>query len=51
MEMLFKIVQHHILHAQKISFVHPRNGKEMSFEADIPENIQIIINKIELLNV
>ncbi len=51
MELLFKIVQRHILHAQKISFIHPRRGKEMSFEADLPNDIQNIINKIESLNV
>ena len=50
-ESLFKIVNRHILHAQKISFLHPRNGKEMSFEADLPEDIQNIINKIDTLNV
>jgi len=51
MESLFKIVNRHILHAQNISFLHPRNGKEMSFEADFPEDIQNIINKIDTLNV
>ena len=51
MESLFKIVQRHILHAQKISFVHPRNEKMINFEADIPDDIQNIINKIESLNV
>ena len=51
MESLFKIIQHHILHAQKISFIHPRSEKEMSFEIDLPDDIQIIINKIESLNV
>ncbi len=51
MESLFKIVNRHILHAQKISFMHPRNGKEMSFKADLPEDLQNIINKIDTLNV
>ncbi len=51
MELLFKIIQHHILHARKISFIHPRSEKEMSFEADLPNDIQNIINKIESLNV
>lgn len=51
MESLFKIVQRHILHAQKISFVHPRNEKEITFEANLPNDIQNIINKIESLNV
>jgi len=51
MKSLFKIVQHHILHAQKISFTHPRSEKDMSFEAILPDNIIDIINKIEALNV
>lgn len=51
MEILFKIVKRHILHAQKISFIHPRSEKEMTFEAELPNDIQNIINKIESLNV
>jgi len=51
MESLFKIVQRHILHAQKITFIHPRSEKEMTFESDLPNDIQNIINKIESLNV
>ncbi len=51
LESLFKIVQRHILHAHKISFIHPRNKREMNFEADLPNDIQNIINKIESLNV
>ncbi|MFC1784284.1 RluA family pseudouridine synthase [Candidatus Neomarinimicrobiota bacterium] len=50
-ELLFKLVQHHILHAQKISFIHPRSKLEVYFEAELPADIQIIINKIESLNV
>ncbi|MEE8341846.1 MAG: RluA family pseudouridine synthase [Candidatus Neomarinimicrobiota bacterium] len=48
---LFEIIQRHILHAQKISFIHPQSGKEMSFEAELPQDIKKIINKIEKLNV
>ena len=51
MELLFKIVQRHILHAQKISFIHPRSEVEVNFEADLPDDFQNIINKIESLNV
>ena len=51
LESLFKIVQRHMLHAQKISFIHPRNKTEVNFEADLPDDIQIVINKIESLNV
>ncbi len=48
---LFKIIQRHILHAQKITFIHPSSNKEMTFEADLPNDIQNIINKIDSLNV
>ncbi|NHZ84563.1 MAG: RluA family pseudouridine synthase [Planctomycetia bacterium] len=51
MKLLFKMVQRHILHAQKISFIHPRSGEEMSFEADLPIDIKNIISKIKTLNV
>ncbi len=51
MELLFKKVQRHILHAQRISFIHPRSGLEMNFESDLPNDIQNIINEIESLNV
>ncbi len=51
MELLFKMVAHHILHAQKISFIHPRSEKELSFEVVLPNHIKKIINKIESLNV
>jgi len=51
MESLFKIIQRHILHAQKITFIHPRSEKEMTFESDPPNDIYNIINKIESLNV
>jgi 23S rRNA pseudouridine1911/1915/1917 synthase len=51
MESLFKIVNRHILHAQKLSFLHPRSGKEMSFEANLPDDILDAINRIESLNV
>jgi 23S rRNA pseudouridine1911/1915/1917 synthase len=29
-----------LLHSQKLSFVHPRNKKKMSFEASVPEDIK-----------
>jgi 23S rRNA pseudouridine1911/1915/1917 synthase len=51
LESLFKIIQRHILHAQKISFIHPRSEREISFESDLPNDICNIINKIESLNV
>ncbi|MCK4903415.1 MAG: RluA family pseudouridine synthase [Candidatus Marinimicrobia bacterium] len=51
LESFFKIVQRHILHAQKISFIHPRNEKKMNFESDLPDDIKNIFNTIDTLNV
>ena len=51
MESLFKIVNRHILHAQKISFIHPSSEIEVSFEASLPDDILDVIKKIESLNV
>lgn len=33
------------LHAHKISFIHPRTEEEMSFSANLPDDIQSLINK------
>lgn len=35
-----------LLFAYKISFVHPTSNKIMTFEADLPENYQNILNKL-----
>jgi len=51
MEVILKSVDRHILHAQKIIFIHPRNEKEVSFEAKLPEDIQNVINSIDELHV
>ncbi len=51
MDLLFKSVKRHILHAQKISFSHPRGGEEMNFACDMPNDILDIISKIDTLNV
>jgi 23S rRNA pseudouridine1911/1915/1917 synthase len=51
MNTLFTNVNRHILHAQKISFIHPRNKSKVSFKADLPSDIQKIIDSIKSLNV
>lgn len=48
---ILKSVDRHILHAQKITFTHPRNEKEVSFEAKLPEDIQNAQNLIDELHV
>lgn len=51
MELLFNCVKRHVLHAQKISFIHPRSGEEINFDCDLPYDILDIINQIDALNV
>lgn len=36
-----------MLHASKISFVHPRTNKKMTFEADVPKEFKDILSKFE----
>ena len=51
MRTVLKTVNRHILHAKSITFTHPTTRENVSFEADLPDDIQNIINKIESLNV
>jgi 23S rRNA pseudouridine1911/1915/1917 synthase len=46
-ENCFQIMPYHALHAQSLGFIHPITGKEMYFEAPLPENFQQLINKWE----
>ncbi len=41
----FDLVPYHVLHARTLGFIHPRTGKEMMFEVDLPDNMQQLINK------
>lgn len=34
------------LHARQLTLTHPRTGREMTFEADIPENMSALIEKL-----
>ena len=38
--------QHHLLHAKKVIFIHPKNKKEISITAPEPKNWQIVINQL-----
>ncbi len=35
-----------LLHAKKLSFIHPTTNKEVSFEAEIPDYFRQVLNKI-----
>jgi len=41
----FKICQRQALHAKTLGFVHPTTGKDMFFEAPLPEDIEKVIEK------
>ena len=41
-------VEGQMLHAQKIKFKHPKTGKEMQLEADIPKYFEEILEKLDM---
>lgn len=41
----FALCPRQCLHAQTLGFVHPRTGKEMFFESDIPKDMQEVIDR------
>jgi 23S rRNA-/tRNA-specific pseudouridylate synthase len=36
-----------MLHAAKLSFVHPATGEVMTFEAPVPQDMQAVIDRCE----
>ena len=45
-----KILNRVFLHAAKISFVHPKSGEEVHFESPLPEELELIINRLERID-
>ena len=41
----FAICSRQALHAKTLGFIHPSTGKEMNFEADLPDDISAVIDK------
>ena len=41
----FKICSRHALHAKSLGFLHPKTQEEMFFDADLPEDMQYLIDK------
>lgn len=41
-------LQRQFLHSYRLSFVHPITGEEMSFEDDLPEDLQFVIDGLEV---
>ncbi len=46
-ENCFKMIPRHVLHAKSIGFVHPRTGKQMFFESELPTDFQAVLDKWE----
>lgn len=44
-ENCFKLIPGQALHAATLEFIHPQNGKSMFFEAPLPENFKILLDK------
>ncbi len=44
-ENCFKIIPRHALHAKTLGFIHPRTGKEMLFDSDLPEDFATVLEK------
>jgi 23S rRNA pseudouridine1911/1915/1917 synthase len=34
------------LHARRLAFVHPASGEEMSWEAELPEDMQTLLQRL-----
>lgn len=43
------LIQRQALHAMRLSFRHPQSGKEMSFEAPLPDDMQTTLDYLESL--
>ena len=41
----FTICSRHALHAKTIGFIHPGTGKEVLFESELPQDMQMLIEK------
>lgn len=44
-ENCFKLLPRQALHAKTLGFVHPKTGKNLSFSSDLPEDMQLCIEK------
>lgn len=41
----FKMLPRQALHAKTLSFDHPRTGKRMNFDSELPEDMQMVLEK------
>ena len=46
-EALLKKINRQALHAKELSFIHPKTNKKLIFTADVPEDINDLLENIE----
>jgi len=44
------LVHRQLLHAWRLSVTHPRTGERLSWEAPLPEDFQVVVDKLESLH-
>jgi 23S rRNA pseudouridine1911/1915/1917 synthase len=44
-ENCFRIMPHHALHARYLSFKHPVTGRLLEFDAELPADMELVVEK------
>ena len=44
----FKLLPRQALHAKTLGFIHPKSNKKISFDSEIPDDMNSVINKWRL---
>jgi len=44
---LLQRIKRQMLHAQRLTFIHPVSGKPLTFEAPLPDDMQVIMDGLE----
>lgn len=47
---LLKLMSRQALHAKTLGFIHPETGEQMSFDSELPDDMQVVINFLEQQN-
>lgn len=50
MSEILKALNRHALHAGKLSFEHPESGVKVSFEAQLPKDLELVLREIKQFN-
>jgi 23S rRNA pseudouridine1911/1915/1917 synthase len=46
---LLPLPERQMLHAQRLGFTHPKTGKFVEFEAPVPEDMEMLIEALRVL--